>query len=203
MREFNKNRPKTMITKLSKILTNDFLKKEYIDNKKSLSFIAEIVGCSAMTIRYRLKKCNIVIRNHAEGIKYRLPMTELHKENIRKNHAHLFGKDNSNYGNHNFCKEKSWCWKNGEYYCSDGYYYIYAKDHPKVVARCYIKRATFVMEQHIGRYLKNNEVVHHINEITTDDRIENLQLLTKSEHSKLHYNNMRRNKKGQLVKKNG
>lgn len=43
-----------------------------------------------------------------------------------------------------------------------------------------------VMEQHLGRALREDEHVHHMNGDPTDDRLENLQLLTPSEHHKLH-----------------
>ena len=40
----------------------------------------------------------------------------------------------------------------------------------------------YIMEQHLGRELLDNETVDHINEDFTDDRLENLQLLTRAEN---------------------
>lgn len=47
-------------------------------------------------------------------------------------------------------------------------------------------RYRLVMEEHLGRPLRPGEQVHHINGDPTDDRIENLQLMTVQEHSRLH-----------------
>jgi len=45
-----------------------------------------------------------------------------------------------------------------------------------------------MMEEHLGRFLIEEEVIHHINGKTTDNRLENLELLTRSEHATLHHN---------------
>lgn len=137
----------------SGILTKQFLLTEYIDNKKSSYVIGKQLNCLAQTVTYNLKKHGIVIRNKKEAGLCKSPMSEEHRQKIIKNHARLYGKDNPNFGNHKFSKEKSWAWKGGEYLSKDGYWYVYAKNHPRKVAGLYIKRATFVMEQHIGRYL--------------------------------------------------
>lgn len=67
-----------------------------------------------------------------------------------------------------------------------GYCYIQKPDHPNCTKKGYMAEHRIIAEKKIGRYLKKDEDVHHINEIKTDNREENLMVLTKSEHQKLH-----------------
>jgi hypothetical protein len=49
-----------------------------------------------------------------------------------------------------------------------------------------VRHHRFVMECHLGRKLHPSEDVHHINGDRLDNRIENLQVLSHSEHCRLH-----------------
>lgn len=61
----------------------------------------------------------------------------------------------------------------------DGYHVIQKSGKQYLLHR-------IIMEEHLGRELTPDDCVHHINNIRDDNRIENLQLMTKSEHCSLH-----------------
>lgn len=44
-----------------------------------------------------------------------------------------------------------------------------------------------IVEDYIGRKLSSNEIVHHKNGNKSDNRIENLQIMTLAEHTSLHF----------------
>ena len=61
-----------------------------------------------------------------------------------------------------------------------GYAYLW-KDGRRV------KRANIVLEEKIGRPLLSNEVAHHKNRNRSDDSPENLELMDRGEHIRLHW----------------
>lgn len=66
------------------------------------------------------------------------------------------------------------------------YLYALVKDHPYSTNSGYVLYHRIVMENSLGRLLNSNEVVHHINEDKKDNRLSNLQLMNKKEHSRFH-----------------
>lgn len=78
-------------------------------------------------------------------------------------------------------------WNGGTYKDMDGYIYIYSPNHPNKTNRSYVFEHRLIMEKHIGRYLEPEEVVHHINNIHNDNRIENLKLFNNNQDHLAHH----------------
>lgn len=57
-----------------------------------------------------------------------------------------------------------------------GYIQVFAPDHPNARKSNRVPKHRMVMSDFLGRPLRANENVHHINGVKTDNRIENLEL---------------------------
>ena len=82
---------------------------------------------------------------------------------------------------------KNFNWSGGGKH-SAGYVVVHYKGHPFADSQHRIYEHRLVMEKHLKRFLEPGEVVHHINGIKNDNRIENLSLLkSHSEHCKFEW----------------
>jgi len=154
----------------------------------SIPQINEMTGTPLSTLRFRFKKAGI-LRDRAEAIKKAGVDGRLGSGHRGKNRE--FTKE----WKANISKAKSGKGK-GRSVKPNGYIEITTGKNKGRMEH------SVVVEQKIGRRLFANECVHHINHNRSDNRIENLQLMTRSDHAALHgkdtANKQKRNKKGQF-----
>lgn len=153
------------------MIDKETLEKLYAENG-SISALARTIGKSYSTARWYLQRNGIPINGHG----YKSPKT------VR------------------YFKENHFNWKGGTYVSKEGYVIEYAPDHPNAGSKGYVKQHRIIMEKHLGRYLDHNEIVHHINGIKTDNRIENLMIMKLGEHIKGHKVRSPRDKLGRFSK---
>lgn len=84
-------------------------------------------------------------------------------------------------------REKAVGWKSGVSMTGTGYRLILVgKGEPMANNNGYVPEHRLVMAQKLGRALERSEHVHHINGDRLDNRPENLELLSRGEHTRKH-----------------
>lgn len=170
------------------VASDDELKDLYINKNMRLREIAEMFGCKASAVSQRLKKAGIQTRDphdYPTTEKQRSAWVEIGKRGKGKTISpEIRAKQSAKMKGRR--KRTDYDFGGHEKKRSDGYIKVYAPDHPHCTADGYVMKHILVIEQSIGRYLTNKECVHHINHIRDDNRLENLRLMTLSEHMSMH-----------------
>lgn len=77
--------------------------------------------------------------------------------------------------------------KHKPYYTKEGYKQIYKPNNPEARDNGYAPEHRIVASKKIGRQLRDNEVVHHRDGNKLNNRPNNLQIMSRSEHWKTHH----------------
>lgn len=125
-----------------------------------------------------------------KGIK-RPPFSEEHKRKMsiaRKGKTRTpFSREHKRKLSEAMRGNKNPSWKGGRRLTVQGYIKVLLPTHPHADCEGYILEHHLIIEKHLDRILLPNEVVHHINGIKDDNRIENLMLLDNTgKHTGLH-----------------
>ena len=159
-------------------LTKRTLKTKYVQTNKSVLQVAKELGVNHKTVRRYLKKYGFEIKPLSQVMTGR-KLTPEHRAKVIKTLSS--SGDQTGYRNHR--------WKGGKITTSSGYTWIKNLDHPYKNSQGYVPEHRLVMEKKIGRYLEPYEHVHHLNENKTDNRIENLRIVSPQEHATIHWKN--------------
>lgn len=194
-------------------LTTEELQQAYWGNGRTLEQMCDVIGVkSTKTVANILKERGISTnKNIVAAEKTRCGMSDDEfKEYLIKEYEH--GKSMGNIaeqlnitpscvrkyfvkygiarrGNCDHFRDKPFNnpnWRGGKKEYKDGYITIYCPDHPKAMKGKYVYEHQLVVEEHIGRILRSDEVVHHIDGNKHNNDINNLLLMTNSDHLRLH-----------------
>lgn len=81
---------------------------------------------------------------------------------------------------------KGHAWKGGRRKNSAGYVMVVVRNHPRANGCGYVFEHVLIAERALGRFLKNGECVHHVNQNRQDNRNSNLIICDVAFHGTLH-----------------
>ena len=68
----------------------------------------------------------------------------------------------------------------------NGYIKVLRPTHPNADGKGYVGVHILVMEEHLGRYLADDEIVHHKDDNKANNAVDNLELMTDFDHRSYH-----------------
>lgn len=140
------------------------LRKLYEQDRLSAPQIAKMKGCCKSAVHFAARSIKMPLRN-------RYMAHKLLSERRYNSNTYVFNTS----------------WKGGR--SARPNRYVYLKIFPDNPYYCmanknnYVAEHRLVVAQHIGRPLRREEKVHHVNGIKDDNKIENLQLLSIVDHN--------------------
>jgi transposase len=159
-------------------MNENYLFQKYVNEKVSANKIAKEFGVHHTAIVRILKRLGVTMRTQSESMKGTRQSNDHKEKRMRSLSANYRG-------------SKHHAWRGGKSKTREGYVYEKSYYHPHRNENNAVLEHRLVMEGHLRRLLLPSEVVHHINEIKDDNRLENLHLFRSSkDHS--HYHNMKR-----------
>lgn len=155
-------------------LNKTMLADMYLVDKMSIPDIAAKIGMGKSTVRYHLLQQGVKLR----GAKESIALVKHKISAANKGRKRIVSEDT----------RKKLSEARREYSELHARGYDLHRGYKRVTVGENSGRPQHVvlMEEHIGRKLTKSEVVHHINGCRSDNRIENLRLMTREEHSRLH-----------------
>jgi hypothetical protein len=92
-------------------------------------------------------------------------------------------------------------WKGGKIVRPDGRSAIYAPDREDAWTGkgTYVLEYRLIAEKKIGRALRSDEIVHHVNGDVSDGSPENLEVMTQAEHARQHCQSRRNPITGRFI----